>query len=51
MSKHPQEVLIEWPEGGRRRRMTVMATKGDYTVWSRNSLPYAGTLPFSEGEV
>jgi len=26
MSKHRQEVLIERPEGGRRRRMTVMAT-------------------------
>ena len=24
MSKHRQEVLIERPEGGRRRRMTVM---------------------------
>src|SRR6476620_7132977 len=30
MSKHRQEVLIERPEGGRRRRMTVMATKQDY---------------------
>ena len=30
MSKHRQEVLIERPEGGRRRRMTVMATKFDY---------------------
>ena len=30
MSKHRQEVLIERPEGGRRRRMTVMATKEDY---------------------
>jgi transposase len=30
MSKHRQEVLIERPEGGRRRRMTVMATKTDY---------------------
>jgi transposase len=30
MSKHRQEVLIERPEGGRRRRMTVMATKPDY---------------------
>src|SRR5580658_7336851 len=30
MSKHRQEVLIERPEGGRRRRMTVMATKIDY---------------------
>ena len=30
MSKHRQEVLIERPEGGRRRRMTVMATKADY---------------------
>ena len=29
-SKHRQEVLIERPEGGRRRRMTVMATKPDY---------------------
>ena len=28
MSKHRQEVLLERPEGGRRRRMTVMATKG-----------------------
>jgi hypothetical protein len=27
MSKHRQEVLIERPEGGRRRRLTVMATK------------------------
>ncbi|ODU26113.1 MAG: IS110 family transposase [Sphingopyxis sp. SCN 67-31] len=30
MSKHRQEVLLERPEGGRRRRMTVMATKADY---------------------
>lgn len=30
MSKHRQEVLIDRPEGGRRRRMTVMATKADY---------------------
>lgn len=30
MSKHRQEVLLERPEGGRRRRMTVMATKTDY---------------------
>jgi transposase len=30
MSKHRQEVLMERPEGGRRRRMTVMATKNDY---------------------
>ena len=30
MSKHRQEVLIERPEGGRRRRMTVMSTKPDY---------------------
>ena len=30
MSKHRQEVLIERPEGGRRRRMTVLATKPDY---------------------
>ncbi|APO72219.1 IS110 family insertion sequence transposase domain-containing protein (plasmid) [Rhizobium gallicum] len=30
MSKHRQEALIERPEGGRRRRMTVMATKNDY---------------------
>ncbi len=30
MSKHRQEVLIARPEGGRRRRMTVMATKIDY---------------------
>ncbi|TWC95473.1 hypothetical protein FB595_1731, partial [Sphingobium sp. AEW010] len=30
MSKNRQEVLIERPEGGRRRRMTVMATK---EVW------------------
>jgi transposase len=30
MPKHRQEVLIERPEGGRRRRMTVMATKADY---------------------
>ncbi|MBX9663550.1 transposase, partial [Novosphingobium sp.] len=30
MSKYRQEVLIERPEGGRRRRMTVMATKADY---------------------
>ncbi|TVV69768.1 IS110 family transposase, partial [Sphingomonas solaris] len=29
MSKNRQEVLIERPEGGRRRRMTVMATKKD----------------------
>lgn len=30
VSKHRQEVLIERPEGGRRRRLTVMATKPDY---------------------
>lgn len=30
MSKHRQEVLIERPEGGRRRRMTVIATKDGY---------------------
>lgn len=30
MSKNRQEVLIERPEGGRRRRLTVMATKQDY---------------------
>lgn len=30
MSKHRHEVLIERPEGGRRRRMTVLATKPDY---------------------
>lgn len=30
MSKHRQEVLIERPEGGRRRRITIMATKADY---------------------
>ena len=30
MSKHRQEVLLERPEGGRRRRMTVTATKADY---------------------
>ena len=30
MSKHRQEVLLERPEGGRRRRMTIMATKADY---------------------
>lgn len=30
MSKDRQEVLIERPEGGRRWRMTVMATKNDY---------------------
>ena len=30
MSKSRQEVLLERPEGGRRRRMTVMATKEDY---------------------
>lgn len=30
MSKHRQEILIERPEGGRRRRMTVMAAKPDY---------------------
>ncbi len=30
MSKHRQEVLIERPEGGRRRLMSVMATKDDY---------------------
>lgn len=29
MSKHRQEVLIERPEGGRRRRMTVLATRPD----------------------
>lgn len=30
MSKHRQEVLIERPEGGRCRRMTVLAMKPDY---------------------
>jgi len=30
MSKNRQEVLIERPEVGRRRRMTVMATKKVY---------------------
>ena len=30
MSKHRQKVLIERPEGGRRRRLTVTATKADY---------------------
>lgn len=30
MSKHRHEVLIERPEGGRRRRMTVMATRDEY---------------------
>lgn len=30
MSKNRQEVLIERPEGGRRRRMTVMATRQEY---------------------
>ena len=30
MAKNRQEVLIERPEGGRRRRMTVLATKTDY---------------------
>lgn len=30
MSKRRQEALIEHPEGGQRRRMTVMATKADY---------------------
>ena len=31
MSKHRQEVLIERPEGGRRRRMTVMVSIGVQT--------------------
>ena len=30
MSKNGQEVLIECPEGERRRRLTVLATKQDY---------------------
>jgi hypothetical protein len=30
MAKNRQEVLIERPEGGRRRRMTVLATKAGY---------------------
>ncbi len=30
MARNRQEVLIERPEGGRRRRMTVLATKADY---------------------
>ncbi|MGQ3031788.1 MAG: IS110 family transposase, partial [Ferrovibrionaceae bacterium] len=30
MAKNRQEVLVERPEGGRRRRMTVLATKADY---------------------
>ena len=30
MAKNRQEVLIERPEGGRRRRMSVLATKADY---------------------
>ena len=29
-AKNRQEVLIERPEGGRRRRLTVLATKADY---------------------
>lgn len=34
MSKNRQEVLIERPEGGRRRRMTVMATKENYDAFA-----------------
>jgi transposase len=30
MSKHRQEVLVERPESGRQRRMTITATKADY---------------------
>ncbi len=30
MAKNRQEVLIERPEGGRRRRMSVLATKANY---------------------
>lgn len=30
MSKYRQEVLLERPEGGRRRRMNVIASKADY---------------------
>lgn len=34
MSKNRQEVLIERPDGGRRRRMTVLATKTDYDAFA-----------------
>jgi hypothetical protein len=47
MSKNRQEVLIERPEGGRRRRMTVMATKEDYDGLSSSSLP--SVVPSSSG--
>ena len=30
MAKNRRKVLIERPEGGRRRRTTVLATKADY---------------------
>lgn len=41
MSKNRQEVLIERPEVGRRRRMTVMATRGDYDGFAEQLLPLA----------
>jgi hypothetical protein len=47
MSENRQEVLIERPEGGRRRRMTVMATKEDYDAFAERliMLSSAGWLP------
>ena len=47
MSKSRQEVLIERPEGGRRRRMTVMATRQDYDGLPSSSLP--SVVPSSPG--
>lgn len=39
MSKNRQEILIERPEGGRRRRMTVMATRRAMTTLPSSSRP------------
>jgi hypothetical protein len=47
MSKNRQEVLIKRPEGGRRRRMTVMATRQDYDALPNSSLP--SVAPSSSG--
>lgn len=40
MAKNRQEVLIERPEGGRRGRMTVLATKADYECSRRATRRY-----------
>ena len=45
MAKNRQEVLIERPEGGRRRRMTVLATKTDYDRLADRHLPQSHPAP------